>query len=117
MSRDALEAAVLLDLDRGVGQAQRLRDRLDDARQHGLGRRGRLQPARQAGHGRRGIVPLAVEQPVDAALQPVPQRVEHDRHETGRDDAAPMPTWCAQERAGERDHRGVGAHDAGRERP
>ena len=44
VGRDSLQSPALLDLDRGVGQAQRLRDRLDHARQDGVGRRARLQP-------------------------------------------------------------------------
>ena len=81
-----LEPPVLLHLDRGVRQAQRLRDRVDHARQHGLRRCGGLEALRETGDGGGGIVALAVEEAVDAALQAGAQRVEHDGHQAGRDD-------------------------------
>ena len=112
---DALEPAVLLHLDRDVREAQRLRDRLDDAGQHGLGGRRHLEATSQAGNRRRRIVALAVEQVVDGALQPVAQRVEHERHQPRGDDRGADSHLLAQERPRERDHDCVGAHDAGRQ--
>ena len=99
---------VLLDLDRGVRQAQRLRDRLDDAGEHGLGRGRHLEAPREARDGRGGIVALAVEQAVDAALQPRAQRVEHDGHEAGGDDGgadADLLAAATRPRARSRRHR------------
>ena len=113
---DALEPPVLLHLDRDIREAQRLRDRLDDAGQHGLGRRRDLEALGQAGNRGGRIVALAVEQVVDGALQPGAQRVEHDRHEAGRDDRGADSHLLAQERSRERDHGDIGPYDAGRQR-
>jgi hypothetical protein len=71
------------ELERDVAQAQRVRDRLGHHGEDLLGPDRLAEPAPELGYRGIGFVALAVQQAIDAALQPVAQRMEGDRHQHG----------------------------------
>ena len=68
-------------------------------------------------HGLHRVMPFAVEQPVDPALQPVPGRREPDSDDRGCHQAAPQPDPLLQQPLGELDHRDVHGHATGGQQP
>lgn len=72
------DGPVALDLDRDVGQPQRLRDGVHDGADDGVADDCELQALGQARHRGVRVVPVAVGQPVDQALRAVAQR-QHQR--------------------------------------
>src|SRR5215213_2494924 len=82
-SGSAPEAPSFLEQDGHVGQLQGLGYGLHDRGQHRLGGDRRLDALSQARGHRRWVVSITVHQPVHAALEPAPKRLEQDGHERG----------------------------------
>ena len=72
--------------DPDVLQRERLADRLDDGREHGVElQRGRERSTEPGDRGV-GVVAVAVHQPVDEPLHAFAHRLEADCHDTGHDE-------------------------------
>jgi hypothetical protein len=97
----------VLNTEAGPGQPQRLAHNLKYSGEHvptGSTTRSVPEPLTESGHRPHRVVPLAVQPPVDPALQAVPGRREPDRNHRGRQQAAAQPNPLAQQPLGQLDY-------------
>lgn len=89
MARDDVWPVVSGDLDRSVGESERLRDRPRDLEERGERIDRAFQAPRQVAHLDKRIVPAAMPQATGAALQLFSERLHEHRDQTGRDERNP----------------------------
>ena len=100
----------VLDAEAGRWQPQRLAHPLQHPGEDipaGHATRSVPQALTKSGHGPHRVVPIAVQPPVDPALQAVPGRREPHRDDRGRQQAAAQPDAFAQQPLGPLDHRDI----------
>ncbi len=110
------DGARITEFNRRVGQFERLGDRLHNPAQGCFWRAGLLQVLAQAREQRRRVIPLAVHQVVDRALQTLPQRLEEHRCQAGRQQREQGVIFRAEEQPQPAHGEGVQRSHADRQR-